>query len=261
MIQQCTEQTSGFSWRLLLISHSSTCFALWNQYEDEYSNYKITKCKILSVNTESSPCSFLRLHPDLVLPVSSLIHCSRPRLGFPAPTSISHSFPTFSQGDLGQITSLLCSEPSISLDKSQSSHPKAPYNLPVNLPALISSHSPLLTLHETHSSVFLQLSLPFLPQGLCTCNPTCLELSSPRQEHASLTSFSFLLKSRWMHSLPPCKKFHLSSQHQSPKHLFSKALWPSTMQHVFTNLFGVCSPHRKVSSRIHMSCSLLCSCA
>ena len=38
---------------------------------------------------------------------------------------------------------------------------------------------------------------------------------------------------------------------------FSKALWPSTIQHVFTNLFGVCSPHRKMSSRIHMSCSLL----
>ena len=44
-----------------------------------------------SVSIQSSPCSLLHLHPDLVLPVSCVIHCSRPLLGFPAPISISHS--------------------------------------------------------------------------------------------------------------------------------------------------------------------------
>ena len=152
-----------------------------------------------------SSCSLLRLHPDLVLPVSCMIHCSRPLLGFPAPTSISHCFPHSAR--VTQVRShpfSVQNSPSHSeytQSKSQSSHPKAPHNLPVNFPVLISSYSPLLTLPETHSSVFLQLSLPFLPQGLCPCNPICLELSSPRQEHASFTSFSFLLKSHWMHSL------------------------------------------------------------
>ena len=134
--------------------------------------------------------------------------------------------------------------------------------------------------HTIYLLTSLPSSLPTLPYSLCMkhvlqcfCNSpylSCLRAFA----HAILPAWNSLPPDRSMpHSLPsafcskvagcipwpPCKKFHLSSQHQSPKHLFSKALWPSTMQHVFTNLFGVCSPHRKVSSRIHMSCSLLCS--
>lgn len=143
-----------------------------------------------------------------------------PALVFLLPPLSLTPFPTFSQSDPGQITSLLCSIPSISLSKSQSSHPKAPHNLPVNLPARFSSPLPC------------SLCLKHILQ--CFCNSPYL---------SCLRAFAHAIQPAWNsfppdrsvpHSLPlafcskvtgcipwtPCKKFHPSSQHQSPKHLF-----------------------------------------
>lgn len=226
-IQSDTTMNRTDQWILLEVvtnAHSSTCFALWNQYEDEYSNYKITKCKILSINSV-----FLFPPPPASWSgPSCLLH--DPLQQAPPWFSCSHFylslFPTFSQSDPGQITSLFCSEPSISLRVKVKVLTPRPHT--ICLLTSLSSSLPTLP---------CSLCLKHIPQ--CFCNSpylSCLRAFA----HAILFAWNSLPPDRSMpHSLPlafcskvtgcipwpPCKKCHRSSQHQSPKHLFLQSTY------------------------------------
>lgn len=151
-------------------------------------------------------------------------------------------FPTCSQSD-PRVRSCLCcvqDPPWVHLiqSKSQSSHhdpggcTQCLLPLYLHLLPLFPAQASLATL------LFLQSSFPFLPQGLCTYNPLCLQVFSPRQELASLlTTFSSLLVGHPMRNFTP----HSAVPILLLAVIFSKA--PVLL--ITINMFGVSFPIRK----------------